>query len=447
MKRYIEQLIKDLKKARNYDDPPEMMEDFLIGQVEKAEDQIADVEEYLNGSRQPLSQILGIEKDKLPSPEYLSDEQATLLAHEMEKLWKHFRFYPSYPVDDLPGEVRYRLLRDSWDIDQVCLSTGAIGVEFCDYDDENCPIPEYCNACEQWKEEYDEVHDSQKELSEGADKTKSVDRDSDPEFRKRVEKAKDLMKTMPIKEEYISGIYNYCDRWCEKCDFTTRCLNYQMGKEMHGDSEEMDINNKAFWDELAVTFRATFEFIAEKAEEMGIDLNAEVEVEDLKEETEEEAIQSSPLIALAHEYSLKGHKWFEDNRNSLENAVKNISVVNENDLVNLKDAIEVIQWYNIFIYVKLRRAMNSLRDEKEEDDPELAEMMADHTNGTAKIVLIATDRSIAAFGFLLENMRDKEDEILKFLAMLGKIRSMTEKTFPGARAFKRPGFDEKPLRV
>jgi len=442
MERYIEQLIEDLRKARNYDDPPEMMEDFLIGQVEKAEDQFADVEEYLNGARQPLSQILGIEKEKLPSPEHLSDEQAALLAHEMEKLWKHFRFYPSYPVDDLPGKVRYHLLRDSWDIDQVCLSSGAIGVEFCDYDEENCPVPEYCQACEKWKEEYDEVNDSIKQVGNGNEVIRPTDRDSDPEFRKRVEKAKELMKTMPVREEYISGIYNYCDRWCEKCDFTTRCLNYEMGKEMHGESNDLDINHKAFWDQLSIIFTATFEFLAEKAEEMGIDLDAEVEEEELREETEEEAIQNSQLIALAHDYSLKGHKWFEDNRKSLENAIKNISVVNENELVNLKDAIEVIQWYNIFIYVKLRRAMNSLREEEEEDDPELAEMMTDHTNGTAKIALIATDRSIAAFGFLLENMKDKEDEILKFLAMLGKIRNMTEKTFPRARAFKRPGFDE-----
>ncbi len=440
MRRYIEQLIEDLRKARNYDDPPEMMEDFLICQTEEAEDKVADVEEYLNGPRQPLSQILGIEKEKLPPPERLSDEQAEVLAGEMEKLWRHFRFYPSYPDDNFPGKVRYRLLRDSWDIDQIRLSTGAIGVEFCYYDEENCPLPGYCKTCERLKKEYDEVNDSLKKTGEEPETDQSVDRDLNPEFRKKVEKAKELMKTMPIKEEYISGIYNYCDRWCEKCDFKTRCLNYAMGKEMHDDNEDMDINNKAFWDQLSVIFRATFEFLAEKAEEMGIDLDVEDEGEELKEETDEEAIKNNPLIALAYEYSMKGHKWFEDNRESLKKAMTNISAVNENDLINLKDAIEIIQWYNFFIYVKLRRAMSSLRED--EEDPELAEMMAGHTNGTAKIALIATDRSIGAFGFLLENMRDKEDEILEFLAMLGKIRNMTEKIFPNARSFKRPGFDE-----
>ena len=42
MERYIEQLIEDLRKARNHDDPPEMMEDLLASQVETAEDQCVE---------------------------------------------------------------------------------------------------------------------------------------------------------------------------------------------------------------------------------------------------------------------------------------------------------------------------------------------------------------------------------------------------------------------
>ena len=26
--------------------------------------------------------------------------------------------------------------------------------------------------------------------------------------------------------DFISGIYNYCDRWCERCQFTSRCFLY-----------------------------------------------------------------------------------------------------------------------------------------------------------------------------------------------------------------------------
>jgi len=33
---------------------------------------------------------------------------------------------------------------------------------------------------------------------------------------------------------FIPGIYNYCDRWCERCPLTARCLNYAMSAEMEG---------------------------------------------------------------------------------------------------------------------------------------------------------------------------------------------------------------------
>ena len=29
----------------------------------------------------------------------------------------------------------------------------------------------------------------------------------------------------------IPGIYNYCDRWCERCAFTSRCSNYALAEE------------------------------------------------------------------------------------------------------------------------------------------------------------------------------------------------------------------------
>lgn len=28
---------------------------------------------------------------------------------------------------------------------------------------------------------------------------------------------------MDVRDGFILGIYNYCDRWCESCAFTSRC--------------------------------------------------------------------------------------------------------------------------------------------------------------------------------------------------------------------------------
>ena len=31
---------------------------------------------------------------------------------------------------------------------------------------------------------------------------------------------------------FVPGIYNYCDRWCERCPLQLRCMSYMMGKKL-----------------------------------------------------------------------------------------------------------------------------------------------------------------------------------------------------------------------
>src|SRR4030067_3210901 len=39
------------------------------------------------------------------------------------------------------------------------------------------------------------------------------------------------MSELNFMHENISGIYNYCDRWCEKCLYTNRCLLFKQEAE------------------------------------------------------------------------------------------------------------------------------------------------------------------------------------------------------------------------
>ena len=69
---------------------------------------------------------------------------------------------------------------------------------------------------------------------------------------------------------FVPGIYNYCDRWCERCPNTSRCLNYAMCETTFNSDESQE----AFWDKLGTIFATTLQMLHEKAEEMGIDLDA-----------------------------------------------------------------------------------------------------------------------------------------------------------------------------
>ena len=63
-------------------------------------------------------------------------------------------------------------------------------------------------------------------------------------------------------------------------------------------------------------------------------------------------------------------------------------------------------------------------------------------DGSAKIGIIAIERSIQAWVKLFELLPDQEDEFLKLLAMLEKMKTMAVAEFPHAESFKRPGFDD-----
>ena len=54
-------------------------------------------------------------------------------------------------------------------------------------------------------------------------------------------KAKRL-KGLASNPRFISGVYNYCDRWCERCPLSNRCLTYAM------QIEEGDLNDPALRD-------------------------------------------------------------------------------------------------------------------------------------------------------------------------------------------------------
>ena len=86
-------------------------------------------------------------------------------------------------------------------------------------------------------------------------------------------KPRDIRK-LAADPRFISGIYNYCDRWCERCPLSNRCLNYAMEKaDDDGDPSARDVSNQKFWDKLHGIFQSTIEMIREDARARGIDLD------------------------------------------------------------------------------------------------------------------------------------------------------------------------------
>jgi hypothetical protein len=259
---------------------------------------------------------------------------------------------------------------------------------------------------------------------------------------------KEATDNQPEESKHIPGIYNYCDRWCERCPFTSRCLNFEMSEEKFGDLENADITNEVFWQRLSETFQETLGMLKKMAAEKGIDLDAiELEDEDDFERRFDDPSVVHLITHMANAYISMVDDWFDsnvyifgdDHPELLDAAADAARIPPDDDTITLIDSVEVIRWYQHQIYVKLRRALHSAHDEARED--ELDDFPKD-SDGSAKVSLIGMDRSISAWGKIITHFPHEEDSILGIIAHLERLRRRTETEFPDARAFVRPGFDE-----
>lgn len=245
----------------------------------------------------------------------------------------------------------------------------------------------------------------------------------------------------------IPGIYNYCDRWCERCCFTDRCAVYE--EEKNDTAEEKDIQNKAFWDKLAQNFQKSIELLHELAREKGFDLNNIPHDEDerieLQRKNTRSLVKSDPLIVVCRDYAMQARKMMEDEelwRRKGEEMIQHqrMGVVDitelEDQLHLMKECKSVICWYLFFIEVKFSRALSGIIDGWEDKDG----IQTDY-NGSAKIALLAVHRTREAWTQLYTLIPD-EDTVLPILASLSKIDAAAREKFPNAVKFLRPGFDD-----
>lgn len=252
-----------------------------------------------------------------------------------------------------------------------------------------------------------------------------------------------------MADKIIPGIHNYCDRWCERCDFASRCAIYEDEKNVP--SEELEIGNKAFWDRLAENFSKARHMLEDAAARYDVDLETlakEAEEYESKRKRIKSESREHPLAKLSFEYSNASRKWLESQPGMIEKletlrdqlsmgATEVQEARKQTELI--KDCLAVIQWYQTFIHVKLIRALTGRETGYiDEEEPHQSDY-----NGSAKIALIAIDRSMQAWIKLFELLPEREDDFLKILAMLDKIRKMAAEEFPDTAKFIRPGFDEQ----
>jgi len=245
---------------------------------------------------------------------------------------------------------------------------------------------------------------------------------------------RDRLERLAAEKRFIPGIYNYCDRWCEHCPQTSHCLNFSISEEEFSDPEAQDIRNEAFWNKLSGILAETLELLRESAKKWGIELETLVSMDDIENiKTKDVAAENHLLCRAAKRYSELVEDWFRGRETLL---FETAAAAREG--VSLEEVFEVIRWYQYFICAKVMRAVRGRIEEEEERCDEFAS----DSDGSAKIALIAMDRSIAAWAVIRHYITDGAKGVIDVIAFLDGLRQAVEKTFSSARSFIRPGFDK-----
>lgn len=243
--------------------------------------------------------------------------------------------------------------------------------------------------------------------------------------------------------DFIDGIYNYCDSWCERCAFTDKCMNFAMRKYKETQHGEASIE-----DSLTEVFQQTTDLIKQIIEDKGMsweDVVSQVDtdtptVDPHKEADKHQNVRAARAYTNLYGSFLKKEQGFMKSKavefqNDLNKGVISVEEA-EVALSQIEDAFEVINWYQSLIYIKIRNACQLFFEQ------DLSDFMIDYYTGKAKLTLISIDKSIAAWMVLQVHFPEKVNKVTEILFQLEKLRAQIEKDFPNARKFVRPGLDK-----
>jgi len=224
----------------------------------------------------------------------------------------------------------------------------------------------------------------------------------------------------------IHGIFNWCDRWCERCNQTGHCTLYKTSTLLPSGTPE------DFFKSLSTVFEATMDMLKEYSEKSGLNFES-LKDSDFESEYDRKKylIRNDAGVSLAKQYGKQVKHWLDLLKRKDAFGME----IRLQDAM-LSDCLEVIRWYQYLLEVKLARALMSQKDEEEE-----------HSNpydslGNAKLLLVSIERNIGAWGYIYQKFKEDEDEILDILVCLQRLHKKIEQVFPDAQTFIRPGLDK-----
>ncbi len=418
--KYLEQMDEHIDRVMQKTPPYQMYgvhgifetddEDSFASQMEIFEDHV------LHQKGVFISELSGISQEELPDSSLMTEDQTLRLLDGLVEMMEHFNSFLDFP-EGLPERMEYDILRKDWNEFKAPLVDATLHHEFCEMDEEHCPYPEYCHYCERLRTDNESMECGEvvAELYKKACNGDVIG----PRDIVRHEKALEM-------GDFIDGVFNYCDRWCMRCEFKGRCSVNAVTSAFIVDEQEFSYSD-AWKEGLEPGFGEVVESFRKKMDDLEINAREMSEGEGFQVVERENLamnIDDRGLLRVGEYYSRLVLEWMRDTGyDTIEEMIGDSCVFN------------VIMMQSSFIPVKMYRSL-LISDDMEDEDP-----IQNDRNGSAKVLMYVVEESLQAWIWVHMFRPELKDIAMQRAMLLMDLRSELKAKFPHAEKFIRPGFD------
>lgn len=269
---------------------------------------------------------------------------------------------------------------------------------------------------------------------------------------------------------FIPGVYNYCDRRCERCRFVRQCRVGIVDVDDIGEAEDavgsgkvedlkerlhklMNMPPKPENDDAEEDGDDAFDMGDDDDEGFNFDFDPndyEPDPEDEKEQAEiDRKTKEHSLTNLGSTYTMMVGEWLKPRESDLK--ASGVSLYGGDELgytgartpesLVLSEALDEILWFRYMLHIKCQRAVSG----KIEDPDWLLDIgigpIQSDWNGTAKLAIEIVGRCQEAWTTVAELLPEAADDIVPIQELLRRIGEELKKEFPHTERFVRAGFD------
>lgn len=256
----------------------------------------------------------------------------------------------------------------------------------------------------------------------------------------------------------LSGIFNYCDRWCERCDYRDRCRLFQSETDrniqhiLNGEDpnnpeiaardikESLEDALEMLKSQMDVeeTIAEDFQYLVDNENE-----DSQYYIDNFDDERFEVAESGKiaktqhPLTLLADVFFKGVVDWYGKIKLSFAQNYDTVKPIDD----PLHEELKILMWYSPQISVKIRMCAGSASKLENEKDEDKIEFETEMMNINSRIAFTGMEKCLTSLQKIYDLETEHRDDIFLLLTSIKKMKDKFEKVFPAVHTFKRPYFD------